>query len=377
MSFSQNRIDSLKSAISDQGARAMAVRDTHDIEWLTGFEHVFDEERAHVALVSNASDKLLFHTDSRYIDAALKVANGTDVEVDANGKTSIEWIHENAISNGVALNGADLAIEDSISLFEYRALQKAFAGDKEPSSNAKFIETHDTILNLRAVKDDLEIKKLISAQAVTDKAFEHIVEFMRAGMTERQIQLELDDYMLENGADGLAFPSIVASGANGASPHAIVSDKIVEEGECVVMDFGAKKDGYCSDMTRTVFVGQPSAELLYAWEVLRTANETVEERLYVGMTGEEAHDLALDVLAEGGYRDRMGHSLGHGVGLQIHELPLLSPRNREPLVSGNVVTVEPGIYISGSFGMRLEDCGILTKDGYKRFGTCTHNLIVV
>lgn len=377
MPKSDKRIELLKKAIAKLGAKAMAVRETHDIEWLTGFERVFDDERAHVALALLDSDKLLFHTDTRYVDAALRAALDEDVIVDADGKTSIEWIHSKAIANGVAKNGADLAIEDSILLSEFRDLQKAFAADAKSATRIDFIETHDIILELRAIKDKNEIRLLKDAQAVTDRAFEHIVGFIREGMTEREIQIELDSFMLEHGADSLSFPSIVASGSNGASPHAIVSDKKVEAGECIVMDFGAKKNGYCSDMTRTVFVGQPSPELHHAWEVLRTANETVEERLYVGMTGAEAHDLALDVLAEGGYRDRMGHSLGHGVGLQIHELPLLSPRNREPLVAGNVVTVEPGIYISGSFGMRLEDCGVLTQDGYERFGSCTHDLIIV
>lgn len=376
-----DRANRLREMLPGLGAHAMLVKDTFDIEWLTGFRRVFDGERAHTAIVSCCPDRFLLHTDSRYIEAMLRAAEGSSVEVDAAAERSAEWAHANAIACRISEDGSDLAIEDSMSLFEHRELQAAFGGKEDGQVDScdrpSFVETHDAVLGLRAIKDGSEVQLLKAAQEVTDRAFEHIVGFMRVGMTEREIQLELDSYMLENGADDLAFPSIVASGANGASPHAIVSNKVVEEGECVVMDFGAKRDGYCSDMTRTVFVGQPAPELIRAWDVLRTANETVEERLYIGMTGAEAHDLALDVLAEGGFRDKMGHSLGHGVGLQVHELPLLSPRNRNPLAKGNVVTVEPGIYIPGSFGMRLEDFGVMTDNGFERFTRSTHEMVVI
>ena len=215
------------------------------------------------------------------------------------------------------------------------------------------------------------------AQAVTDVAFDHILGFIKPGATEREIQLELDWFMLTHGAEALAFPSIVASGANGASPHAVVSDKPLAAGECVVMDFGAKRAGYCSDMTRTVFLGQPEGDMLAAWKAMRRANEEVQAMLRPGVTGKQAHELAERILAEGGFEGRMGHGLGHGVGLQIHELPVLSPRNERPLEPGNVVTVEPGIYLPGHFGMRLEDCGVVTDDGFDRFTQSTHELVIV
>lgn len=216
-----------------------------------------------------------------------------------------------------------------------------------------------------------------AAQAITDAAFAHIVKFMRPGLTEREVQLELEGFMLRAGASGLAFSSIVATGANGANPHAIPGDTRLEAGQCVVLDFGARACGYCSDMTRVVFIGEPGAYLRNAYAVLREANEQVEATLKPGVTGAEAHELAERVLAEGGFGGKMGHGLGHGVGIDIHEEPVLAPRNVQPLQVGNVVTVEPGIYLPGEFGMRLEDFGVIVDDGFEVFTQSTHDLVIV
>lgn len=405
MSFSPCRLERLKALLREQNARAMYVRDTANIEWLSGFEGVFDEEQAHAAFVPAGEGTARLHTDSRYATAMEREAEGTQIQVDSEVVGMSAWARKRWDELG---ESGIMAIEDSISLYEYRELQNAFEqgtsfsfnregqdnGCRDVRLNEKpapcskasspgtlpfpqLLETHDVILQLRAVKDADEICRMKEAQAVTDAAFAHIVEFIRPGVTEREIQLELDGFMLSHGADALAFQSIVASGANGASPHAIVSDKPLQAGECIVMDFGAKRAGYCSDMTRTVFLGAPEGEMLSAWETLRRANEEVEAVLRPGMTGREAHELAERVLTEGSFGGRMGHGLGHGVGLQIHELPVLSTRNEAPLEAGNVVTVEPGIYIPGRFGMRLEDCGVITERGYERFTQSTHDLVVL
>lgn len=403
MSFSIDRLGLLRKRLDALGAAGMYIRDVADLEWLTAFEDVFDDERAHAAFVDTADRCIKLHTDSRYVTAMEMAALWEPIGVDAKRCSMAEWVRERW-EGRADVDGAQrpLAIEDSISLREYRELQEAFEqgtgfsfnregqdnGRQDvrlsekpvPCSKAPFsqlLETHDVILNLRAVKDADEVARLRAAQAITDAAFAHIVDFIRPGMTERQVQLELDGFMLRNGATGLAFPTIVASGANGASPHAVVSDKPLAAGECVVMDFGAKRAGYCSDMTRTVFLGQPEGEMLTAWETMRRANEEVQAMLRPGVTGKEAHELAERVLAEGGFEGRMGHGLGHGVGLQIHELPVLSSRNDKPLVAGNVVTVEPGIYLPGRFGMRLEDFGVVTDDGFDVFTRSTHDMVVL
>ncbi len=294
-----------------------------------------------------------------------------------------------------------LGIEDDMTLAEYRRLERAFAAGEDaaadsagttpaalaraaapasaPSSPfwADLRETTNFVFGLRAVKDAGEIERMKAAQAITDAAFAHIVAFMRPGMTERAVQIELEDFMRRHGAEDLAFSSIVATGANGASPHAIPGETVLEAGQCVVLDFGAKARGYCSDMTRTVYLGAPEGEMLRAWETLRAANEAVEAAICPGVTGAEMHQLAEDILAEGGFGGRMGHGLGHGVGMDIHEEPVLAPRNKELLVPGNVVTVEPGIYLPGKFGMRLEDFGVVTETGFEVFTKSTHEAVII
>ncbi len=369
--FQQQRIHRIQERLQQEGLAALYVRDTANIQWACGFEGVFDEERAHGLLVPAKGEKLWLHTDSRYSTACERVAEGTPIQVDAEAMGFSEWAAKQwreAVPEG---GDGLLGLEDTISLAEYRGLETVFAG------SSVFAETKGFVLGLRARKDAGETCCMEAAQAVTDAAFAHIISFMEAGMTEREVQLELDFWMLSQGAEALAFPTIVASGPHGASPHAVVSNRRLEPGDAVVMDFGAKVDGYCSDMTRTVFVGEPTGEMRAAWEVLRAANEAVEAALRPGMTGKEAHELALAVLDEGGFGGRMGHGLGHGVGLEIHEEPVLSPRNEEPLEVGNVVTVEPGIYLPGRFGMRLEDLGVIGPEGFRRFTVSTHELVVI
>lgn len=397
MHCSSARIDALRRVLIAGGVQAMYVRDTANIEWLTGFQDVFDEEQAHAMFIPTLEKWAYLHSDSRYATALEREAEGTYIHINADAVRFSEWLfgmwqsYLYHFESELPMH-ALLAIEDTISLAQYRAAERTFtkgyADALKGASTEKLVstlegaylpfqETDGLILKLRARKDAHEIERLRAAQAITDAAFDHIVGFIGPGMTERRIQLELDSEMMRLGADSLAFPTIIASGENGASPHAVVTDKPIERGECIVMDFGARKAGYCSDMTRMVFVGEPDAEMKRAYDALRRANETVEEKLGVGMTGAQVHEMALAILDEGGFGGLMGHGLGHGVGIQIHEEPNLSPRNKKPLQSGNVVTVEPGIYIPGRFGMRLEDLGVITDRGFDRFTRSTHEMVVI
>lgn len=364
----RERIERLQKACRKQHLDALYVRSTSDIAWLTGFRGVFDDEQAHAAFVPARGKKALLHTDSRYALAAREQQKGSGFKVHDKPVKLSAWAAERL--GKLAAKRARLGIDDAIALAEYRALEGELG-------RKRLVETHEMVLRLRAVKDAGEIELMRRAQAITDAAFEQIVAQMAPGMTERQVQRKLDDIMFELGADALAFPTIVACGANGASPHAQPGDARLEAGMCVVMDFGAKKDGYCSDMTRTVFLGQPFGEMLHAWEALRAANEAAEALLAPGITGKQAHDEAEEVLASFGFGGRMGHALGHGVGLDIHELPVLSPRNAKPLRPGNVVTVEPGIYLPGSFGMRLEDMGVITEDGFEVITATPHDMVII
>ncbi len=376
------RLERIRAKMAEEHIADFYCRDISSVRWLTGFENVFDDEPAHLAFVTPRSSVL--HTDSRYTDAAGRAAQGTPWSIDGEACSHAKWaaqqferFHEQRGSEpGRAV--CAFGIEDSIPLSEFRAIERAFEANRFAPT---IVETSDFVRGLRAVKDEAEVAAMRAAQAITDEAFAHIVEFMRAGwrdgLTEREVQLELEEAMRRMGAEGLAFSSIVASGPNGAAPHSIPGKRRLRDGDMVVMDFGARRGGYCSDMTRTICVGHATDEAQRVFAAVRAANEAVEAVLRPGVTGKEAHERAESVLAEHSFGGKMGHSLGHGVGIDIHELPNLSPRNGAPLEPGNVVTVEPGVYLPGNLGCRLEDFGVITNDGFEVFTQSTHELVII
>lgn len=380
--LSAPRLERLRKAAADAGIRTFFLRNTSDIAWLTALDGVFDDEQAHALLVT-PHDAVL-HTDSRYSAAARAAAAGEGVvSVNDERKTHAQFIadvftarHVSAPANANMPAPHDIVtgIEDTLTLAEFHKLEAAFAA--APAA-PQLRETSGMVYALRAVKEPAEVARLKAAQAITDAAFSYIITFMKPGMTESEVQVELEYWMRRHGAEGLAFPSIVATGTHAASPHAQPGSTRLEAGQCVVMDFGAKANGYCSDMTRTVFLGQPSDRVRAGYEAIRAANEQVEAALRPGVTGAQMHELAEQVLEEHGFGGKMGHALGHGVGMDIHEEPLLAPRNKEALVPGNVVTVEPGVYLEGEFGMRLEDFGVVTENGYEVFTQSTHDMVVL
>lgn len=367
---SAERQNLVRAACARLGVGALLLRDTANIHWLCDVDGVFDEERAHSMLI--AANMACVHTDSRYSDALAKAikASGGNVIVDNSSQNASAFAWDILTQKGAANFGAMLGIEDTITYAEFVALVERFTAEG-------LAPTSEVVLRLRSVKDPGEILRLKAAQAVTDAAFAYITTYMKPGMTERDVAIELENYMLRHGASDLAFRSIVATGENGANPHAIPSHKKLEAGQCVVMDFGAKAFDYCSDMTRTVFLGQPDDTLASAWRALREANEAAEALLKPGVTGKQAQETVEGILDAAGYGGKMGHGLGHGVGLEIHELPTLNLKNEEPLIEGNVVTVEPGIYMPGSFGMRLEDFGVVTADGFEVFTQSTHEMVII
>lgn len=368
--LSFERQSAVREACRRIGIASILIRDTSNAYWVSALDGVFDEERAHALLMTD--DRAYLHTDSRYANAIKSRASliGSDVIVNDERVSHPQFAY-NVLTRGdtVPLSGK-LGIEDTITYAEFVKMVERF-------TTSSLSPTSEVVRGLRAVKDAGEIVRLKAAQAITDAAFSHIVGFMRPGMTEREVQLELEDFMVRHGAQGLAFRSIVATGPNGADPHAVPGNTRLEAGQCVVMDFGAKAYGYCSDMTRTVFLGRPAGAMAEAWDALRHANEAVEAMLKPGVTGAEAHEAAERALEEGGFGGRMGHGLGHGVGIDVHELPMLNPRNETPLVAGNVVTVEPGIYLPGKFGMRLEDFGVVTDEGFEVFTQSTHEMVII
>ncbi|MCP4519512.1 MAG: aminopeptidase P family protein, partial [Delftia sp.] len=216
---------------------------------------------------------------------------------------------------------------------------------------------------IRAIKDEDELAKLQQAIGLTDAAYAHIAGFMQPGMTEREVAWELECFMRTHGAEKVSFVT-VAAGPNGAMPHATPSDRPIQVGDPVVMDIGALVDGYTSDLTRTIALGEAVGRYREVYEIVLQAQQAALRGIRPGMTGREADALARDVIKEAGYEDEFGHGLGHGVGLVVHEQPRMSHRQeKEVLRAGMVFTVEPGIYLPGEFGVRIEDVALLREDG--------------
>lgn len=361
------RIERLRALMEQRGLDAVIARSTTDLMWLTGFERVFDTEQAHIAVVTR--DACALHTDMRYSTAMRTRAKDEGIwQIDDERVSAAKFVA--AFLQGAGLQGGKVLIDADISLALYRALV-------EENPKVEFVEGHGDILALRAVKEPEEVELMKAAQEVASKSFLEFVGKLHVGMTERDASLELELAMRKNGADELAFANIVASGANSANPHSVPGDRTLQPGDLVVVDFGARLNGYRSDTTRTLCIGQPSKEQLRIYETVKLANEEVRHSIKAGVTGAEMQAVAEAVLAAAGFGGKMGHALGHGVGLDIHEAPLLSPRYDKPLVAGNVVTDEPGIYITGQNGVRIEDCGVVTADGYVNFCGLSHELVVV
>ena len=367
--LSAQRIARVREACQQQGIDDFIARDNMNIYWMTAFDDIFDPDRAHALLVT--PEGATMHTDSRYstncLDRVQRI--GSSVAIDDERKSHAVFARDIVKKEG---EGRKLGIEDDITLAEYRKVVSELEG-----SGIQLVETTGLVNGLRAVKDVRELARMKAAQKITDDAFSHIIEFIKPGMTELQVKIELEDFMVRHGSQGVAFESIVACGANGASPHGQAGNRIIEEGHSVVMDYGAKAFGYNADMTRTVFIGKPSDEMRAAYETIRRANETVEATIKAGVIGRDMHELAERILVEGGFGGKMGHGLGHGLGVDVHELPYLNATYDKPLEVGNVVTVEPGIYIAGKFGMRLEDFGVVTSEGYERFTQSTHEMVII
>jgi Xaa-Pro aminopeptidase len=235
----------------------------------------------------------------------------------------------------------------------------------------------DIIGQIRVIKTPEQIEKIIAAQRIAEQGFEHMLGFIREGVTERQIQLELDYFMLSHGAEALSFDTIALSGANTSLPHGVPSDKKVCSGEFVLLDFGAVVDGWHSDMTRTVCVGEPTEKMRKVYDIVLNAQLKALDSVKAGMTGKELDAVARDYISANGYGSNFGHSLGHGVGMEIHEAPTASTSSDKKLEDGMIVTVEPGIYIEGEFGVRIEDFVVVHGNGCENMTKAEKKLIQI
>ena len=361
------RMRRLRLLMMERGYDAVVLRNNPDIRWLTGASRVLDDEVAHTVVIS--ADHAWLHTDSRYFGSFTE-----HMPTDAGWTIDMEMVSHAAwtATKVCDLHARMVAIEDTLTLGFYEDMQTELS---KQSYACLLPRLHNDGTLLRMLKDKEELALLKRAQTITDEAFDHICGFIRPGQTELEIRAELEAAMLARGAHGLSFETIIASGPNGANPHARPGERVVREGDMIVMDYGALYGDYHADMTRTVCVGTPSEKQREVYDVVKRAHEECAKAARPGMGGRELHELAVKVIGDAGYGDYFKHGLGHGVGLQIHERPSLGRLSKDELPEGAVFTIEPGIYLPGEFGVRLEDCGVLTSEGYESFTTSTHELI--
>lgn len=310
-------------------------------------------------------DKAYLIIDFRYIEKARATVTAAEVIEQKKLYSQLnELIRKHGAAN-IAVESQTLTVSR---LHTFRAQLK----------DVEVIDT-DVLSNeinaLRSVKDEYELDCIKKAQAIAERAFEDILSFIHEGVTERQIALELNRLMFEYGAEDLSFETIALSGENTSMPHGVPSDKPVKNGEFVLMDYGAVYKGYHSDMTRTICIGEPDEEMRKVYNIVLEAQTAAINAAHAGMTGHELDEIARSIISDAGYDSCFGHSLGHGVGLEIHERPNASPNNMLPLNVGAVVTVEPGIYIAGRFGVRIEDFVILTENGCINLTKSAKNII--
>ena len=293
-----------------------------------------------------------YFTDSRYIEAAEKLVTGAAITMTTASAAQKPLVIKAVEELGIKKLG-----------FEEGYLTVAAFRDYEAALPCELVPAQKLLNTLRAAKDEEEIALMKKAQEITDAAFDAILKFIQPGMTEQEIAARLQYEMLLRGAEKMSFDPIVVSGPNGSLPHGIPSEKKVQKGEFITMDFGCKYGGYCSDMTRTVAVGHAGEEERRVYETVLRAQLESEKAVREGIPCSEVDAVARRLIADAGYAGAFGHALGHSVGLEIHEQPVFAPGCGEKTRSGMVITLEPGVYLEGKFGVRIEDMIVVQPDG--------------
>ena len=326
--------------------------------YLTGFTG-----SAGYALIAREHAVLL--ADFRYMDQA--AAQAPAFEVVRHAASAAATIAEQAARLGIRRLGVEAR---HLTMSALRTLREAIG-------SVELVATEETVEIIRNVKDETEIRTLEKAARIAEEAFGKTLELVRPGVTERELAAELEYRMRRLGADCGWFPFIIASGERSALPHGAAGDKAIAAGEFVTFDFGAIVDGYMSDITRTVFVGTPTKRHKEIYAIVLEANRCAVAGLRPGLTGKEGDALGRNVIAAHGYGDFFGHGLGHGIGLEIHEQVRLSRESESVLETGNVLTVEPGIYLPGFGGVRIEDDVLVTRTGVRELTAFSRELIVI
>ncbi|MFU8818812.1 MAG: M24 family metallopeptidase [Desulfurivibrio sp.] len=347
-------LDKLRRRLKRRGLDALLVTQPENRRYLSGFtaaDHGINES-AGVLLVPAAGPPFLL-TDGRYRLQAEQEAPGFEIRVYPRGLFPLL----RRLFSSLSLR--HLAFES------HYLLHSVFVGLARLADEKKIELTPQTGLveELRQIKSESELALIEQAVRLNEQVFAEVYECLRPGISERTVAAMIEDTMRRRGAEGPSFPTIVAAGPNGAMPHAVPTERLLAEGEPIIIDMGLKIGGYCSDMTRTVVLGRPDDKTVAIIRLVRQAQLAGQRALRAGVVGRHVDQVARRVIEEAGHGDHFGHSLGHGVGLNVHEGPSLSYRNRKLLRPGMVLTVEPGVYLPGWGGVRLENMAVVTENG--------------
>ncbi|MFH1639035.1 MAG: aminopeptidase P family protein [Chloroflexota bacterium] len=343
-----SRLAKLQQNMAEKGIKAFLISRPEDRYYLSGFTG----SDGYLLITPEAS---ILATDARYTEQAGKEAPAYQIFRIAGRLAS--WLPE--LVSGI--NCPELAFQAGHLTFAiYQQMSEALA-----ESHIRLVPTEGLVASQRRIKEAAEIDLITKAVAITDASFTHLEDVIHPGMTEKQAAWEIEKYMREHGSEAVAFEAIVAAGANSAMPHARPGERTILPGEPIVVDVGAKYNGYCSDLTRTICLGEPDDTFKKVYHTVLAAQLKAAETIQEGMTGAEADETARAVIREAGYGDNFGHGLGHGLGLVIHESPRLGPNATELLENGMVFSNEPGIYLPGWGGVRIEDTVVMEQGRVK------------
>ena len=360
MRKNMSRFQKIAAKLDQYGLDAMMITSEPNRLYATEFHST-----AGMALVTK--EKAWFFTDSRYIEAARKNVAGAEIRQNTNEVKATDLANEVIAACGIK----KLGFEDQYATVE------DYNSWKEKLKCEELVPAAKLLMELRAVKDESEIDSLIAAQRIAEKALGEVLDFIRPGVTEKEISAYLQYRMLTHGAEKMSFEPIVVSGVNSSMPHGVPSDKKVAAGDFVTMDFGCVYGGYCSDMTRTVAVGFATEEMEKVYYTVLDAQKAGIAAAKAGVTGRFVHETAAKVIGDAGYGAYFGHGFGHSLGVEIHENPRFSQQNDQPVPAGAVMSAEPGIYIPGKFGVRIEDVIVLGENGCTDIMEAPHELIVL
>lgn len=353
-----NRLERLRAELSTQDIDGFLTDNPANRRYLSGFTG-----STGTVLISGKAAK--FITDFRYIDQATEQA--VDFEIVNNQRSMMKALAEQVKMLGIKRLGFEKQL---VSYGTFDEWSKSFEG-------VELVPTAGIVEELRMIKTEEEASVIRQAASIADDAYAHIITFIKPGMSELDVALELEFFMRKKGATSSSFDTIVASGVRGALPHGVASAKVIEAGDMVTLDFGALFNGYVSDITRTIAVGEPSEKMKEIYEIVLRAQQNGVEKIRAGMTGKEADALTRDIIEAAGYGEAFGHSTGHGIGLEVHEQPTLSRASDIVLVPGMMVTVEPGIYVSDLGGVRIEDDVLITEMGCEIITKSTKELLIL